>query len=198
MKHIFQLGFAALSAIVLTSCKPEKGIAPKTTESGITGSEWFLPASAAKGTWQELGTLSGGKYYRTEMNAPDIDANIMENSVILVYAKFSGYDQSIWEEGSVGILPRTVFTSIFANAVDDWSVAVSPGKISIRLQNSLDFYPTGGPDKGHAFRYIIVPKSSARVTGQKPGNPNPLSQYSENELRNLTYDELCLKSGLKK
>ena len=197
MKQLWGIAIAGLSVAFLSSCKVDKNGGPQIKESGITGSEWFMPVGKTS-LWEELGTVNGGKYFRTQMTAEDITSETIENSVILLYAKLSGYDAGIWEEGHVGLLPTKIITSIAANNTDEWTMAVSPGQISIRLQNSDYFYPSGGPNAGHQFRYIIIPKASSRVTGQKSGSTNPLSRYSESELRDLSYDDICRQAGIKK
>jgi hypothetical protein len=176
------------------SCKPEPG--PKE-ENPVTGSEWFSPVKDGNNLWQLLSDVSGDKYYRTEMAAPDITQGIIDNSVILVYGQLFGYDASVWPENFVGLLPTSVYISSFKNSQDNWTLGISPGKISIRLENTSNTYPAKGPDARHAFRYIIVPKNST-VTGQKPTSPNPLLQYSEQELRYLSYDDLCRIAGISK
>jgi hypothetical protein len=183
-------------AVVLGAfaCKPEKQ--PETRDSGVTGSEWFKPVDDKHNYWEVLGVVTGGRYYRTEMMAPDITQAIIDNSVILIYAKLYGYDEAVWPADYVGLLPTAVYISSLRNSEDKWSLGISPGKISIRLENSSNTYPTNGPDARHAFRYIIVPKNAA-VTGQKPTSTNPLLQYSEQELRDLPYDQLCRMAGLK-
>lgn len=198
MKTHFLFGISTLALLFTTACKVENGNSPSVKESGITGSEWFYPVSDQKNLWEVLGTVNGGKYYRTSFAAPDITSEVISSSVILVYAKFTGYDQAIWEPGSVGLLPKTLVSSSFGNSSDEWTMGVSTGSISLRLQNSAFYYPSAGPDANHSFRYIIIPKSSARVTGQKPNTQNPLSRYSESDLRNLSYEEICKQAGITK
>lgn len=196
----FNLGIVATTAaltLALGSCTKEpKG--PATLNSGIKGSEWFAPDASGNGGWEELTIVTGGRYYRMEMPAPDISHQEIENSVILVYAKLTGYDESELEPDKVILLPATVYRKLTLPSVDEWSVGVSSGRISVRLQNSQNYYPGGKPDKGHSFRYIIIPKATAWVTGQKPETQNPLSRYSESELRSLSYDQICETAGLKK
>lgn len=184
-------------ALALGSCsKDPKG--PTTSNSGIKGSEWYYPVSDNKNLWEELSIVTGGRYYRTEMPAPDIANGDIENAVILVYGKLTGYDESEHPADYVGLLPTTVYRKLVLPSVDEWSVGVSSGRVSVRLQNSQNYYPGGQPDKFHSFRYIIIPKATAWVTGQKPENQNPLSRYSESELRSLSYDQICETAGLKK
>jgi hypothetical protein len=187
-----------MTALVLgaVACKPEKMRKPDTSTSGVTGSEWFLPVTENSNNWEVLGIVTGGRYYRTEMMAPDISQQVLDNSVVLLYAKLYGYDEAVWPEDHVGLLPAAIYISSFQFSEDKWTLGLSSGRISIRLENSSNTYPTNGPDKRHAFRYIIVPKS-APVTGQKPVTKNPLQQFSEQELRDLPYNEVCRMAGLK-
>jgi hypothetical protein len=192
--NILIFSIAALSFI---SCKKEKPAADQA-ESGVIGSEWFFPVTASKNTWDVYGTVNGGKYFRTEFAAPDVTQEVIENSVILVYGKLTGYDGNVWLEDHVGLLPTVVYRTSFIASTDEWSVAMSPGRISVRIYNNQNYYPGSQPDPGHSFRYIIIPKSSAVVTGQKPTSQNPLSRYSEQELRSLSYDDICATAGIKK
>lgn len=186
-----------LIAMGLDSCKRDNA-APTTGKSGVVGSEWYFPVSNNENLWDEYSIITGGKYFRTELGAPDVTQEIIQNSVILVYGKLTGYDGSIWQEDHVGLLPTLVHRTSFIASTDDWSIAVSPGRISIRIQNSQNYYPGSQPDKDHSFRYIIIPKSTAVVTGQKPKDQNPLSRYSESELRSLSYEVICTTAGIKK
>lgn len=193
IQHITFLAVLTL----LASCKKEP-LKSTTANNGIVGSEWFFPVTETQNLWEELGIVTGGTYFRTEFFAPDISNQTIENSVILLYANLTGYDHADWPKGHIGLLPTVVYKTNGIHSADDWTMGISSHRLSIRLQNSKSFYPNGGPDKGHSFRYIIIPKSTAVVTGQKPTNQNPLSRYSESELRNLTYDEICNTAGIKK
>jgi hypothetical protein len=196
MKKAVHIAIFSFLAMGLGSCKKEKK--PTQTTSGITGSEWFFPVQNGKSVWDRYSTVNGGRYFRTEMLATDITQDVMTNCVILVYGKLTGYDGNIWATDHVGLLPTVIFRNGTIESSDEWSVTVSPGRISVRIQNSKSFYPIGEPDPNHSFRYIVIPKNSAAVTGQKPNTQNPLSRYSESELRSISYDEICSTAGLKK
>jgi hypothetical protein len=196
MKKTTYISLLSIFILSLSSCKKEK--TPTSTVSGVTGSEWFFPVQNGKSIWDRYSTINGGRYFRTEMLASDITQEVMNNSVILIYGKLTGYDGAVWQLDHVGLLPTVIYRTAFFESTDDWTVALSPGRISIRIQNSQSYYPNGEPDPGHSFRYIVIPKSSATVTGQKPNNQNPLCRYSESELRSLSYDEICATAGLKK
>ncbi|MBS3913654.1 MAG: hypothetical protein KG003_04095 [Bacteroidetes bacterium] len=195
MKHILPL--IAMTTLILgtVACKKERP--PVTKETAIIGSEWYHPVTDSENHWTRYFGDQTGKdpYYRTDMFAPDITTDVMNNSVVLIYAKLRGYDELVWPIDYVGLLPTAVYLSSFQNSEDQWSIGLSSGNISIRLKNSLNNYPVNGPDARHEFRYIIVPKNS-NVTGQKPVTSNPLGQYSEDELRSLPYDEVCRMAGL--
>ncbi len=117
MKTVLKLSLFGLmiSALLLTFCSTEDGtdgaVGP-AGEQGISGidgadgnanvmsSDWYTPASY---------TLSSGlgsiNLLEHNQAASEITQEILDNGIILVYGKLSGYTSTVWSTNTVALMP---------------------------------------------------------------------------------------------
>ena len=116
----------------------------------------------SKSTW--AGT-SGAWYF--EVPAPDLTEDIVENGVILAYASLDG------DYNSVRPLPAFVFNA-------NWSYLIPDYEYIMFTCDMID-----APTDKDMIRFIAIP-------GTVPALKSTSSKkYTEQELRNMTYHEVC-------
>ena len=157
----------AFSTLLFSGCKNE-GPAGQDGLDGLDGqnatvyySEWFSPSE-----W--LGT-SEDWYF--DASAPDLKENIVENGVVLAYVWLAN---DIYEGTSVRPLPAY---AVGAN----WSFLIKEyGSIEFTSDNISR--PFTSENK---FRFIAIPGTTPALKSAS------LKNKSEQELRNMTYKEVC-------
>lgn len=123
-------------------------------------SEWFSPTA-----WSGM---SGDWYF--EASAPDLTQDIVEEGVILAYAWLA---DDLYYSSSVRPLPAY---AVGAN----WSFLVHQYG-SIQFTCDMNSEPA---TTGNLFRFVAIPGSIVAL------NSAPAALYSEQELRNMSYDEI--------
>jgi hypothetical protein len=157
----------AISLLVFISCKNETVQGP-AGQDGLDGkdatvyfSEWFTPSD-----W--FGT-SGDWYF--DASAPDLTKDIVESGVVLAYVWLAG---DIYNGTSVRPLP--------AYALDaNWSFLIHQYG-SIEFTSDMFSKPL---TTGNKFRFIAIPGNLETLKSAS------LKSISENELRKMTYQEVC-------
>ena len=156
--------FVAFTALVFNGCKNEGMQGP----AGLDGqnatvfySEWFSP-SAWSGT-------SGDWYF--DASAPDLTQDIVENGVVLAYVWLGG---DLYNATSVRPLPAY---AVGAN----WSFLIHIYG-SIEFTSDLSAQPLSS---GNKFRFIAIPGTTTALKSAS------LKSKTEQELRNMTYKEVC-------
>lgn len=188
------LAFVCLIACFSAGCRkePQK---PNVQEQQVVGSDWMLAIENNQSRWVKKMDTDGTEFFTCDFAAPMITEELLKNSAVLAYGKFYGYNQDIWPDEKVGLLPVSIYHSELGGTMDKWTSSVSAGKFSITVRNSVGTYP-GIIDPDIQFRLIIIPKAALATTGMKPVGSNPLAQYTEGELRELPYDKICAQAGL--
>lgn len=196
MKHwLYLIGFILIASTA--GCRPEEQL-KKAEQAGPIGSEWFSPVTSTTNLWRPVMNDQQSTLYEFDIPMPDVTENTISGSIIMVYGKLMGYERYIWQRDKVGLFPLALNTNATLTTFDFWKVDIQPGKAIVSVQNTDNNYTTGTLNSGHQFRYIIIPKTGGIVTGQKPDGLEVLARYSEVELRQMTYEELCEVTGLKK
>ncbi|MCX7547822.1 hypothetical protein OS188_07645 [Xanthomarina sp. F1114] len=177
MKTILKAKYLVLALFVAFSfaCSPEDGEPGPQGPAGIDGvdgadgtdgtdgtdgnanviySSWFGPDGQ---TFISNGYIS---YAEFEVNVPELTNDIINNGVVLVYAKLSNYVPEVWPEGHIAQLPIT----IGGGTTDHfYTYYVEESNINIR-------YRRDGPQpewifsSTNRFRYVLIPgNTGARV-----------------------------------
>lgn len=186
------LAFTAL--LLVAGCRKKQDFVPVKNEH-VVSSSWMETERDNKSLWTKKMDMAGNELFTIEFDAPGITEELLKNSAVLVYGKFYGYDQNIWPDEKIGLLPLDIYHNKIGGSRDKWTSEVQPGKVTVSVRNTAGIYP-GDVSVENQFRLIVVPKSALVVTGYKPIGSNPLAQYSEDELRNLSYDQLCKQAGI--
>lgn len=193
IQRIALLAFTASAA--LFSCQKKSDFVP-VKDQKVVSSEWLATEMNNKSIWKEQ-TNQGIKCYTCEFNVPSLTEELLQNSAILVYGKLYGYKQSIWPDEKVGLLSVEIYHNEIGGSLDRFAADVTPGKIKIKMTNSQGLFPDEISSENQ-FRLIVIPKSALVTTGYKTTGNNPLGRYSEGELRELPYDQICTQAGLTK
>ncbi|MEO3405103.1 hypothetical protein AAFN85_14440 [Mucilaginibacter sp. CAU 1740] len=132
------------------------GAVGATGPKGATGtanviySDWVTPPTYTKTVVFGLNTLT---YNIAE---PKITQAIIDQGVVVVYAKLNGYVPSIWPTDQVSALPILInYLSGTTPEVDTWSSLYSLGNVQISFKNNNNLY--GSLATTHSFRYVIIP-----------------------------------------
>jgi hypothetical protein len=185
------------SAVISGSCKKDI-----STQGGqpLQSSEWLVPGDNAP-VWQNKNIDGIGPAQVLEITDPAITPELIKNSVVLVYGNLGGYPAAIRQPGKVELM-RLLVSYIRGNnpRTDVWSGMPVAGKMLIMLTNPDNEYDPYGNAPGHIFRYFFVPKYDPNAVGKKPaeGASTLLAKYSEDDLRNMTYEQFCEAAGVKK
>ncbi len=160
-KTILLIAFVILG---LTSCNDQSEPGPAGNDgldATVYYSEWITPSA-----W--LGT-SGDWYF--DVKAPDLTADIVENGVILAYVWLAG---DLYNSSTVRPLP--------AYAVDtNWSFLIHEYG-NIEFTSDMISKPLTA---GNKFRFIAIPGNVETLKSAS------LKNKSEQELRSMTYKDVC-------
>ena len=152
------------SAFIFSGCSKEGPQGPAGNngkDATVYYSEWFSPS-----VWSGV---SGDWYFAA--NAPDLTQNIVEGGVVLAYAWLAG---DLY--GSTTMRPLPAY-AVGAN----WGFLIHQYG-SIEFTSDMYSPPATSTNK---FRFIAIPGT---IPALKSGN----SGYrSEQELRNMSYKEVC-------
>ena len=158
--------FVALSSIILVSC----GEDGQDGLDGLDGRDG-QDATVYYSEWFSPAEWSGqsGDWY-FEANAPDLTEDIVEEGVILAYVWLDG---DLYDATSLRPLPAY---AVGAN----WSFLIHQyGSIEF----TCDMINLPATD-GNLFRFIAIP-------GTVPALKSVSTRISEQELRNMSYQEVC-------
>ena len=153
--------FIAFSTLVFTGCKNEGEQGPAGLDATVYYSQWITPAA-----W--LGTSSDW-YFR--IDAQDLKADIVESGIILAYVSLDG---DVYESNTVRPLPAY---AVGAN----WSFLIPEYKV-IEFTSDMISKPL---TTGNHFRFIAIPGNVETLKSAS------LKNKSENEMRSMTYKDLC-------
>jgi hypothetical protein len=133
-----------------------------TVDSGgieIFYSDWFGPNFNGGTVWQSFDSFGGLRVNYIDKPAPEITAEILENSTILLFAILNGYISSVWVQNDVSALPITLmYRQSEVLSIDTWDFRASEGNIRIAFQNSENSYQATGMNSNHRFRYVVFPR----------------------------------------
>lgn len=158
-------------------------------ETGATGTAnviygaWFTPEE------YEVTTVYSMKKFTYTAEVPELTQEVLDNGVVLVYAKLIGYVASIWPAGQVGQLPITLTYTSGSTVYDTWSAFSTVGNLKIEFVNSGNIYST--INTSHQFRYIVIPGGVAASGGRLANNDETISR-----LRTMTYKEAMAFLGI--
>ena len=153
--------FAGLSSFLFTGCSKDGKQGPAGQNAPVYYSEWFSP-SAWSGS-------SGDWYF--DASAPDLTQGIVESGVVLAYVWLAG---DVYQGTSVRPLPAY---AVGAN----WDFLIHEYK-SIEFTCDMLSPPL---TSGNKFRFIAIPGTIPALKSAVSGS------RSEQELRNMTYKEVC-------
>jgi len=153
--------FVAFSSLLFSGCKKDTVQGPPGLDATVYYSQWITPSA-----W--LGT-SGDWYF--DVSAPDLTEDIVESGVILAYVWLAG---DVYDATSVRPLPAY---AVGAN----WSFLISEYK-RIEFTSDMISKPL---TTGNNFRFIAIPGNVETLKSA------PLKGKSEQELRKMTYKDVC-------
>ena len=151
----------AFSTLLFSGCKNEGQDGLDGQNATVFYSEWISPAAWA-------GT-SGDWYF--DASAPDLTQDIVESGVILAYASLA---DDLYDVPSIRPLPAY---AVGAN----WDFLI-PEYESIEFTSDMISRPL---TSGNKFRFIAIPGTIPALKSAS------LKNKSEQELRNMTYKEVC-------
>ncbi|WP_109301933.1 hypothetical protein [Aquimarina sp. AU474] len=158
--------FLVFSFIIInTSCEGEDGRDGAIGPQGIDGnanvivSDWFTPDSNA---YETTVTSQAFFFLEVDITAPEITQEILDNAVVLVYARLNAYSDTVWPDNQVGLMPITIMSG--ANSItqiDTWAAKISLGNIKIHVTNQEQDYTYQIDDLDpSSFRYVIIPPTN--------------------------------------
>ncbi|MCX7550666.1 hypothetical protein [Xanthomarina sp. F2636L] len=152
----------AFLVIFSFSCSPEDGDTGPQGPAGMDGtdgtdgtdgnanviySSWFGPDGQ---TFISNGYTS---YAEFEVSAPELTNDIINNGVVLVYAKFNNYVPEVWPAGHVAQLPLTISGGT-TDHIYTYYVEDSNMKIRYRQEGPASTWSFVGVQM---FRYVLIP-----------------------------------------
>jgi len=156
--------FAAVSTLLIAGCGKEGPVGPqgpKGQDATVYYSEWFSPVA-----W--LG-VSGDWYFAA--SAPDLTQSVVENGVVLAYC---------W-------LADDLYGGTTMRPLPAYAVGANWGFL-IHEYGSIEFTcDSYAPPltSGNKFRFVAIPGTTPALKAGTPG------YHSAQELRNMTYKEVC-------
>lgn len=142
-------------------------------------SEWFSAPA-----W-DTATIFGIRNFSYTRAAPEITQAVLDNGVVLTYAKLLGYTPQVWPTDRVAQLPVAI-TYVQGNTqVDSWSAQAAPGNLRISFTNNNNIYQT--VNTAHQFRYVIIRGGVPVSAAVSPGM---------NLAHELSYDEISRRYGI--
>ncbi|MBL7811311.1 MAG: hypothetical protein JNL57_03725 [Bacteroidetes bacterium] len=165
----------------------------------VISTSWFSAGSEGCTQWKDEYTGFSHVLYM-EKSAPEITEDVLANSVILVYAKLGGYNPQVWPAEQVGLLHMELeYNYGSQKARDRWGSSAQAKVLRIQFSNSLDLFTAKDLSPDHIFRYVIIPRNGQRATGNavEIKNGGIMAQYSESDLRTMSYSQLCKLTGLR-
>ena len=159
----------AFSTLLFNGCSDE-GPAGRVGQDGLDGlngqnAEVYYSEWFSPTVWSGV---SGDWYF--EASAPDLKENIVESGVVLAYVWLSG---DIYE---TAVRPLPAY-AVGAN----WDFLI-PDYGSIEFTSDMGSMPL---TSGNKFRFIAIPGTIPALKSAS------LKNKSEQELRNMTYQEVC-------
>lgn len=164
MKKISLYLIITFSSLLYSGCKtegPQGPQGPAGQNATVFYSDWISP-----GSWS--GT-TGDWYF--EASAPDLTQDIVESGVVLAYAWLAG---DIYNGTTVRPLPAY---AVGAN----WDFLIHQYG-SIEFTSDMSAMPTTSDNK---FRFIAIPGTTLALKSAS------LKNNSKQELRNMSYKEVC-------
>jgi len=157
----------AFSGLVFTGCKNEAVPGP-AGQDGLDGqnatvyySEWFSPT--------EWSGTSGDWYF--DANSPDLTEDIVENGLIAAYV---WHADDLYEGTSVRPLPAYAVGANWSFLIYEYgSIEFTSDRISMPLTSE------------NKFRFIAIPGTIPALKSAS------IKNKSENELRSMSYKEVC-------
>jgi hypothetical protein len=133
-----------------TGPQGEAGPQGETGSANVIFSNWFTPNA-----WTTRNSFSNLRQFYFDESAPRINEEILNESVIQVYAKLNGYVSSFDLFDKVVQLPFYVIYSPTTDEADQWSYRASVGNMRIVFENNKNTYTS--ITNTHQFRYVIIP-----------------------------------------
>lgn len=150
----------------------EDGRSGEDGDAGILYTDWFEPDY---GSW-EYGYRLDTLVWSLEVAVPELDDDIINNGVVLVYAQLDGYRKTFWPLGRVVQLPFTIdYLDGDRYTEDHWSYHAEVGTLTLELTNSWNLYFFAPAN--HRFRFLLIPGGTQ------------LAQEDVDEIVDLPYDE---------
>lgn len=156
--------------------------------TGATGTanviyvSWFTPSS------YEATTIFGITHFTHSEAAPELTQEVLDNGVVLVYAKLLGYNILLWPADQVGQLPITLTYTTSSTEYDTWSAFASVGNLTIDFLNSINHYSS--IITKHQFRYVVIPGGVAASDGGR------VASYDLARLQAMPYEDAMAALGI--
>ncbi|MBX2802518.1 MAG: hypothetical protein KTR31_32860 [Myxococcales bacterium] len=119
-------------------------------DAEILYSDWF--------TAKEWGgaDVFGIYTFTYDESVPEIDADILDEGLVLVYGRLSFYAKTFWDPDSIAQLPISVTYSAQGFWYEDsWTFRATEGNLQLRMTNNENLYQF--LPSGNEFRYVIIP-----------------------------------------
>lgn len=122
-------------------------------------------------------------------SVPDITQAIMDQGIVLTYAKLNGYPSTIWPTNHVALTPVTI--NLYSQEIDEFIVYDTVGslEISYSANPSTAYGQNYALNNADSFRYVIVPGSVLIALTGRLSSPPP--NYND-------YDAVCKYFGIPK
>ncbi|WP_304488664.1 hypothetical protein [Dyadobacter sp. CY312] len=183
MKRLTILMSAVLMVFMMASCekstdgepgpKGDKGDTGATGPAGSTGpagaagttgtanviySDWYGPDFNGGSVWTGT-TLEGRLINTTKKAASVVTENILNQGVVLVYAKLGAYGTIYGlSPSAVAMLPISgTVTRAGVIQTESWQAVAQTGTVNVNFQNSANLWGTASMATDYRFRYVIIP-----------------------------------------
>jgi hypothetical protein len=169
MKRSVYFNVLLMALLLLSfSCKKGNIVGP----TGVYYSDWITPGPYTQSTL--VGVIS----YDANIPVSRITHDVLNNGVVLIYAKLDGYDPTIWPPAQVSLMPVSIFyqqdlgNNRIVQFTDLWSARITTGNIDIHVEHNDYTLPSLSP--GYEFRYVIVPANEHIMETVNAKNYNEL------------------------